>query len=149
MKFLLSLLTLLAAGPGAQAATGYRCELDDQAMLYHSTGRYADWGKRQVTQKCQELSQNPSRCRFRGCRKVQISAAWARESDRARANLNREVKQIYANAARGKRRQESVRRQPEVDTSFIDEAIRRRDEFDRVDREKRIDEFLKRHERKW
>lgn len=95
MKYLLLFLSFLPLDY-AHAARGFRCETDDQAMLYHSTGRFADWGQRQVTQKCQELSQAPALCRFRGCRPVEIAEAQARASDRERASLDRQIRALEA-----------------------------------------------------
>jgi hypothetical protein len=149
MKAVLFIAALLLSSHSAHAAAGYICAAYDGIQYYSSTGRFADWGKRHVTQKCPELSQNPAACHFIGCQKKEISAEWARRSDQERVKLNRKIKQIYADAARKERRQKAVRRQPETDTSFIDEAIRRRDEFDRVDRERRIDDFLNRQRRGW
>lgn len=151
MKLLLAVFASLCLAPSAFAAAGFRCESDDRAMLYHSTGRFADWGKRQVTQKCAELSQNPSLCHFRGCRKVQIDAAWAKRADQERVKLNKEIKDIYADAAREERRARQARRTrpSEYSSDYIDEANRRASEAERNEYLKRIAEELERRRRGW
>jgi len=149
MKALLALIACFATSSVAHAATGYLCVAYDGIQYYSSTGRFADWGKRQVNQKCPELSQSPSQCRFMGCRKKEISAQWARQADQERGRLNREVKEIYANAARQQRRQAASRGQSEPDTSFVDEAIRRGEEFERNSQLERIARALERRRRGW